>query len=144
VGSHLSSRFLEQLSDTIVFPLWATLLLTATLPIPQMMHRTIGFGLPSARAEHHELFEELIDQQLSIYERAAAHALLRALRAQYRNTNEMRDADPYAAVAKTGGFVRFSYMLDVNRPTLEPRASIVLRSNVPPSQIKPCPKAFHA
>jgi hypothetical protein len=33
VGSHLSSRFLEQLSDTIVFPLWATLMLTATLPI---------------------------------------------------------------------------------------------------------------
>jgi hypothetical protein len=30
VGSQLSSRFLEQLSDTIVFPLWATLMLTAT------------------------------------------------------------------------------------------------------------------
>jgi hypothetical protein len=34
VGSHLSSRFPEQLFDTIVFPLWATLMLTATLPIP--------------------------------------------------------------------------------------------------------------
>jgi len=42
VSSHLSSRFLEQLSDTIVFPLWATLMLAAALPIPQQVRRTIG------------------------------------------------------------------------------------------------------
>jgi hypothetical protein len=63
-----------------------------------------------------DTFEKLVNQQPSIYERIAAmHALLRALGAQYRNTNSMRDADPYAKVARTGGFVSFNYILDVNR-----------------------------
>jgi hypothetical protein len=49
VGSSLTSRFLEQLSDTIVVALWATLMLTAALPIPQVVHRTIG-RRPTLRA----------------------------------------------------------------------------------------------
>jgi len=49
VGSHLGGRSLEQLSDTIVFPLWATLMPTAILPVPQLMHRTIGCR-PTLRA----------------------------------------------------------------------------------------------
>jgi hypothetical protein len=61
-------------------------------------------------------FEKLVNQQPSIYERIAAmHALLRALGAQYRNTNDMRYADPYVKIARTGGFVGFNYILDVNR-----------------------------
>jgi hypothetical protein len=52
-GGLASQRpLLEQLSDTIVFALWATLMLTATLPIAQLMHRTIGCRLTSARVEH--------------------------------------------------------------------------------------------
>jgi hypothetical protein len=53
-GSGLASQqpLLEQLSDTIVFALWATLMLTATLPIPRLMHRTIGCWPTSARVEH--------------------------------------------------------------------------------------------
>lgn len=69
-----------------------------------------------ARARFNELFERLIDGKPSIYERvAASHALLRSFGAQYRNTSDMRLADPYATVAKTGGFLSFNYYLDVNR-----------------------------
>ncbi len=68
-----------------------------------------------ARARFDELFEKLIDQKPSIYERvAASHALLRSFGAQYRNTSD-NDPDPYAPVAKRGGFVSFNYYLDVNR-----------------------------
>jgi hypothetical protein len=68
-----------------------------------------------ARARFDGLFERLIDGKPSVYERvAASHALLRSFGAQYRNTNGMRP-DPYETVAKKGGFVGFSYYLDVNR-----------------------------
>jgi hypothetical protein len=68
-----------------------------------------------ARARFDELFERLIDQKSSIYERvAASHALLRSFGAQYRNTSDMAP-DPYARVAKRGGVVSFNYYLDVNR-----------------------------
>lgn len=70
-----------------------------------------------ASALLNQLFEQLVDQNTSVYERvAAAHALLRALGAQYQNTNDMRFPDPYAAViANSGGFVVFEYLLDINR-----------------------------
>ena len=70
-----------------------------------------------ASALLNQLFEQLVDQNPSIYERvAAAHALLRALGAQYQNTSDMRFPDPYAAVtANRGGFVIFEYLLDINR-----------------------------
>jgi hypothetical protein len=62
-----------------------------------------------ARARFNELFERLIDQKPSIYERvAASHALLRPFGAQYRNTNNI-DPDPYAKVARTGGSISFNY-----------------------------------
>jgi hypothetical protein len=68
-----------------------------------------------ARARFNELFERLIDGKPSIYERvAASHALLRSFGAQYRNTSDMVP-DPYALVARKGGFVSFNYYLDVNR-----------------------------
>jgi hypothetical protein len=68
-----------------------------------------------ATARFDELFERLIDGKRSVYERvAASHALLRSFGAQYRNTNGMRP-DPYETVATKGGFVSFSYYLDVNR-----------------------------
>ena len=68
-----------------------------------------------ARARFDELFERLIDGKPSVYERvAASHALLRSFGAQYRNTNGMRP-DPYETVARKGGFVGFSYYLDINR-----------------------------
>jgi hypothetical protein len=63
-----------------------------------------------------KLFEQLVDQNPSVYERvAASHAPLRTLGAQYRNTNDMRNPDPYAATARHGVFVNFEYLLDVNR-----------------------------
>jgi hypothetical protein len=68
-----------------------------------------------ARARFDELFERLIDGKPSVYERvAASHALLRSFGAQYRNTNGMRP-DPYETLAGKGGFVSFSYYLDINR-----------------------------
>ena len=68
-----------------------------------------------AKIRFNELFDRLVEQKPSIYERlAASHALLRSFGAQYRNTSD-GDSDPYATVAKTGGFVRFNYYLDVNR-----------------------------
>ncbi len=68
-----------------------------------------------ARARFNEMFERLIDQEPSIYERvAASHALLRSFGAQYRNTNDNRP-DPYATVSKKGGSLSFNYYLDVNR-----------------------------
>ncbi len=68
-----------------------------------------------ARARFNEMFERLIDQEPSIYERvAASHALLRSFGAQYRNTNDNRP-DPYATVSKKDGSVNFNYYLDVNR-----------------------------
>jgi hypothetical protein len=68
-----------------------------------------------ASARFNELFEKLIDGRPSVYERvAASHALLRSFGAQYRNTNGMRP-DPYETIARNGGFVRFSYYLDINR-----------------------------
>jgi hypothetical protein len=68
-----------------------------------------------AKARFDELFEKLIGQEPSIYERvAASHALLRAFGAQYRNANGM-NPDPYATVAKTGGSISFNYFLDINR-----------------------------
>jgi len=68
-----------------------------------------------AKARFNELFERLVDQKPSVYERvAASHALLRSFGAQYRNTSD-GDPDPYARVAKAGGIVRFNYYLDVNR-----------------------------
>ncbi|MEH2504122.1 hypothetical protein V1290_002933 [Bradyrhizobium sp. AZCC 1578] len=67
-----------------------------------------------ARARFDELFERLIDGKPSVYERvAASHALLRSFGAQYRNTNVR--PDPYETVARKGGFVSFSYYLDINR-----------------------------
>jgi hypothetical protein len=68
-----------------------------------------------ARARFNELFEKLVDQKPSVYERvAASHALLRSFGAQYRNTNNI-DPDPYAKVARTGGSISFNYYLDINR-----------------------------
>jgi hypothetical protein len=68
-----------------------------------------------ARARFDGLFEKLIDGKPSVYERvAASHALLRSFGAQYRNTNDMRP-DPYETIARKGGFVSFSYYLDVKR-----------------------------
>jgi hypothetical protein len=68
-----------------------------------------------ARARFDGLFEKLIDEEPSVYERvAASHALLRSFGAQYRNTSGMRP-NPYETVARKGGFVIFSYYLDVNR-----------------------------
>jgi len=68
-----------------------------------------------ARTRFNELFEKLIDGKPSVYERvAASHALLRSFGAQYRNTSDMRP-DPYATVARKGGFVRFQYYVDINR-----------------------------
>ncbi len=67
-----------------------------------------------ASARFNELFERLVDQKPSVYERvAASHALLRSFGAQYRNTSGMPDT--YARVAKTGGVVGFNYYLDANR-----------------------------
>lgn len=68
-----------------------------------------------ARARFNELFERLIDGRLSVYDRiAASHALLRAFGAEYRNTSDM-DPEPFAKIAKTGGYINFHYYLDVNR-----------------------------
>jgi len=68
-----------------------------------------------ASARFNELFEKLVDEKPSVYERvAASHALLRSFGAQYRNTNGMRP-DPYATVARKGGFIGFQYYLDINR-----------------------------
>jgi hypothetical protein len=68
-----------------------------------------------ARARFDALFERLIDQKPSVYERvAASHALLRSFGGQYRNTSGL-DPDPYGTVAKKGGFVSFHYFVDVVR-----------------------------
>ncbi len=68
-----------------------------------------------ARARFNELFERLIDGRPSVYDRiAASHALLRAFGGEYRNTSDM-DPDPFAKIAKTGGYINFHYYLDVNR-----------------------------
>lgn len=68
-----------------------------------------------ASARFDGLFEKMIDGNPSVYERvAASHALLRSFGAQYRNTNGMRPA-PYETVASKGGFVSFTYYLNVNR-----------------------------
>jgi hypothetical protein len=76
-----------------------------------------GFTRHDHKAEvrFDELFERLVDQESSVYEKvAASHALLRSFGAQYRNTNKI-DPDPYASVARTGGSISFNYYLDVNR-----------------------------
>jgi hypothetical protein len=76
---------------------------------------TFSWDDHKASARFDELFEKMIDGNPSVYERvAASHALLRSFGAQYRNTNDMRPA-PYETVASTGGFVSFTYYLNVNR-----------------------------
>jgi len=73
-----------------------------------------------AKARFNELFERLIGQKPSIYERvAASHALLRSFGAQYRNTSD-NDPDPYAAVARRGGFISFNYWMSTGLASSSP------------------------
>jgi hypothetical protein len=67
------------------------------------------------------LFEKLSHGETSVYSRVAImHATLRAVGAEYRNTNGNKAStyaveDPYALATTTSPTVAFNYSLDVNR-----------------------------
>ena len=67
------------------------------------------------------LFEKLSHDETSVYSRVAImHATLRAVGAEYRNTNGNRRStyaveDPYALATTASPTVAFNYTLDVNR-----------------------------
>jgi hypothetical protein len=67
-----------------------------------------------------DLFEDLSGTETAIYSRLAImHAMLRALGAEYRNTNgnDVSDgpSDPYVKAVTNSSTVSFNYVLDVNR-----------------------------
>jgi hypothetical protein len=68
----------------------------------------------------YELFEELSRNEMAVYPRLAImHAVLRAIGAEYRNTNgndiSEGPSDPYVKALSQSATVSFNYVLDVNR-----------------------------
>jgi len=67
-----------------------------------------------------DLFENLSGSETNAYSRLAImHATLRAIGAEYRNTNgndvDGGQSDPYIKAATTSTTISFNYLLDVNR-----------------------------
>ncbi len=59
---------------------------------------------------------DMTGDEPSLYARLAImHAILRALGAEYLNTNSDRDADPYEADEQRRQYIRFNYQVDINR-----------------------------
>jgi hypothetical protein len=86
------------------------------LPTPSLFLNDHAFAL-----RLRGLFEKLSHDETSVYSRVAImHATLRAIGAEYRNTNGNRSSayaveDPYALATTASPTVAFNYALDVNR-----------------------------
>ncbi len=83
------------------------------LPTPSLLLDDHAFAM-----QLRGLFEKLSHGETSVYSRVAImHATLRAVGAEYRNTNGTfySGDDPYALAASASPTVSFNYTLDVNR-----------------------------
>jgi hypothetical protein len=59
---------------------------------------------------------DMLSGEASLYERVAiTHAILRAIGAEYLNTNGRKEPDPYDGANRRRQYVEFNYQVDINR-----------------------------